>query len=184
MNYFRHTSALVSPKARIGEKTRVWAFVNIQDGVTIGKNCNICDHCFIEEGVTIGNNVTVKNGVSVFKGITLEDNVFCGANAAFINDRYPRSNQNGWRLEKTLVQKGATIGSNATILCGVTVGAYAIIGAGTVVTKDVKPHAIVVGNPAVFKGYACRCGKKLPPSFKCPCGLRYMRSRQGLKLHE
>lgn len=184
MKYHRHKHALIAPTARIGEKTRVWAFVNIQDGVKIGKNCNICDHCFIEKGVVVGDNVTIKNGVSVFKGVVLEDNVFCGTNAVFINDRYPRSNNSRWHLEKTVVKKGATIGSNATVLCGVTIGAYAVIGAGAVVTKDVGAHVIAVGNPAQFKGYACRCGKTLPKSLKCSCGSRYVLTNKGLALHE
>ena len=185
MKYFRHKKALIGPKAVIGEKTRIWAFVNIEDGVVIGKNCNICDNCFVEKGATIGNNVTLKNGISVFKGVTLEDNVFCGTNAVFINDRYPRSKKkDGWVLEKTLVKKFSTIGSNATILCGVTIGEYAVVGAGAVVTKDVEPYSVVFGNPATFQGHACRCGRKLLESLKCFCGLNYTLTKQGLKINE
>lgn len=173
--YFQHAQALVSPKAKIGANTRVWAFANIQDDVVIGEGCNICDGCFIEKGAFIGNAVTLKNGVNVFSGITLEDDVFCGANVAFINDRFPRSHRKDpWVLEKTLVKKGATIGSNSAVMCGLTIGEYAFIGAGSIVTKDVAAHTIVVGNPAVFRGYACCCGKKLPENLRCSCSLQYV----------
>jgi UDP-2-acetamido-3-amino-2,3-dideoxy-glucuronate N-acetyltransferase len=148
MNYFKHETALIAPKAHIGEGTRIWAFVNVQDGAVIGKGCNVCDHCFIEKGVTIGDNVTVKNGVSVFEGVTLEDGVFVGPNAVFINDRHPKSRQPDWKLERTLVRRGATIGANATIMCGVVIGQDAVIGAGAVVLKDVPAGVTVAGNPA------------------------------------
>jgi UDP-2-acetamido-3-amino-2,3-dideoxy-glucuronate N-acetyltransferase len=173
--FFQHPKALVAPGAKIGSGTRVWAFANIQKGAKIGKGCNICDSCFVERGAKVGDHVTLKNGVNVFEGITLEDDVFCGANTAFINDRYPRSHrQDKWILEKTVVKKGATIGSNAVILCGVTIGEYALIGAGSVVTRDVPAYAIVVGNPAKFCGYACRCGRKLDSDLKCGhCGKVY-----------
>jgi len=179
-NIMRHDTALIHPGACIGEGTRVWAFTNIQDRARIGAHCNICDGCFIEEGVEIGNYVTLKNHVSVFRGITLEDDVFCGANTAFINDRYPRSHRRDpWTLEKTRVKKGATIGCNAVILCGLTVGEYAFIGAGSVVTHDVAPHTIVCGNPAVIRGYACECGRKLNIQMECGCGLRFERRDDG-----
>jgi len=171
---FKHDQSLVHPQAKIGEGTRIWAFCNIQDGAEIGTHCNICDGCFIEKGAKIGNNVTLKNGVNVWDGVVLEDDVFCGSNATFINDRHPRSNrQDQWTLEKTVVCKGATVGSNATILCGVTVGECALIGAGSVVTKDVPPYTLVAGNPAVSKGFICHCGKKLDKDFSCDCGRKY-----------
>ncbi|MDP2653013.1 MAG: acyltransferase [Candidatus Omnitrophota bacterium] len=184
MKFFQHEKALVSPKAKIGDETRVWAFVNVQDGAVIGRGCNICDGCFIEKGSVIGDNVTLKNRVHVFEGITLEDDVFCGANTAFINDRYPRSNRKDkWVLETTLVKKGASIGSNATILCGITIGEYAFVGAGSVVTRDVPSHAIVVGNPARLKGYACHCGRKLSETLECPhCHNRYVRQGEAVVL--
>lgn len=160
--FFKHPTALVSPRARVGDQTRVWAFVNIQDGAVIGQGCNICDGCYIEKGSIIGNHVTLKNGVNVFEGVTLEDDVFCGANTAFINDSHPRAlRHDPWVLERTLVQKGASIGSNAVILCGITVGKYAVVGAGAVVTKSIADYEIVAGNPGRILGYACRCGRKL-----------------------
>ncbi len=181
--YFKHKTALIGPKAKIGEKTRIWAFTNIQDGAVIGKSCNICDGCFVEKGAAVGNYVTIKNGVALFEGVTLKDDVFCGANTAFINDRHPRSHRRDrWVLEETIVEKGATIGSNATIMCGVVIGEYAVVGAGSVITKDVLPYGIFIGNPARFKGYACCCGKKLNKVLKCVCGLTYALTRQGLKM--
>jgi UDP-2-acetamido-3-amino-2,3-dideoxy-glucuronate N-acetyltransferase len=172
---FKHAKALISPKARIGEGTRVWAFANIQAGAVIGQGCNICDGCYIEAGSQVGNYVTLKNGVNVWQGIILEDDVFCGANTSFINDRLPRSHRpDQWILERTIVKKGATIGSNATILCGLTIGTYAFIGAGSVVTRDVPDYAIVVGNPAHYVGYACRCGKKMGSNYFCACGRKYV----------
>jgi acetyltransferase-like isoleucine patch superfamily enzyme len=183
-NYFKHERAIVSPGASIGAGTRIWAFVNIQDNAIIGEGCQIADGCFIEKGAVIGNHVTLKNGVAVFEGITLEDDVFCGVNVVFINDRYPRSHRQGqWTLEKTLIKKGATLGSNATILCGITVGEYAVVGAGSIVTQDVPAHAIFIGNPAKFKGYSCRCGRPLGVTFRCSCGLRYDLNAQGLRIH-
>jgi acetyltransferase-like isoleucine patch superfamily enzyme len=179
--YFKHKTAIVGPRAKIGEGTRVWAFVNIQDGVRIGQGCNICDGCFIEKGVVIGNNVTIKNGVAIFEGVTIEDDVFCGVHAVFINDRRPRSfNKETWALERTVVKKGATLGSNTTILCGITIGEYAMIGAGSVVVKDVPAYALMTGNPARRRGYACRCGLKLDRGLRCSCGLSYRMKKGGL----
>ena len=175
--YFRHPNALVSSKAKIGEGTRVWAFSNVLSGAIVGKDCNICDGCFIESGAVLGNHVTLKNGVAVFSGVTLEDDVFCGAHTSFINDRYPRSHRkDAWTLEKILIKKGATLGANSTIICGVTVGEYAVIGAGSVVTKDVAPYTVVVGNPARPKCFVCRCGRPLKSHLRCPCGIHFKKS--------
>ncbi len=174
MSFFKHERAIVHEGAKVGEATRIWANANILDGAVIGEHCNICDGCYVERGGIIGNHVTLKNGVSVFDGVTLEDDVFVGAGAVFINDRNPRSHRSdAWVLEKTLVQKGATIGANATVICGITIGTYAIIGAGTVVLKDVPAFTIVVGNPARWAGYACRCGHTLNDELKCTCGASY-----------
>jgi acetyltransferase-like isoleucine patch superfamily enzyme len=174
VSFFKHEKALVAQGAKVGEGTRVWANTNILNGAIIGEHCNICDGCYVEGRAVIGNYVTLKNGVAVFDGVTLQDDVFVGSGVAFINDRNPRSHRaDAWVLEKTLIQKGASLGANATILCGVTVGPYAIIGAGAVVTRDVPAHTIVVGNPAQQVGYACRCGHRLDPDFKCACGTCY-----------
>ncbi|MBF0569773.1 MAG: N-acetyltransferase [Candidatus Omnitrophica bacterium] len=181
MNYFKHDTALVATGARIGEGTRVWAFVNIQDGVVIGRNGNICDCCFVEKNVVIGDNVTVKNGVSVFEGVTLEDDVFVGPNATFINDRHPRSRRADWKMEKTLVRKGAAIGANATVMCGITIGAFAVIGAGAVVLKDVPAHAMVVGNPARQVGWVSHDGERLNGKLESPSGAAYRKTGNGLE---
>jgi UDP-2-acetamido-3-amino-2,3-dideoxy-glucuronate N-acetyltransferase len=174
VNFFKHDKALVHANAKIGEGTRIWAFANILDGATIGSHCNVCDGCFVEKGGVIGNHVTLKNHVAIWDGVTLEDDVFVGASTIFINDRYPRSNrQDAWTLERTMVKKGATIGGGATIMCGLTIGEYAVVGAGSVVTKNVAPYTIVIGNPAKPAGYACRCGRKLDVQFKCSCGSHY-----------
>ncbi len=184
-SYFQHETAIVSSKASIGEGSRIWAFVNIQEGAQIGCHCQICDGCFIEKGAIVGNHVTLKNNVAVFDGIILEDDVFVGAQTTFINDRYPRSHrEDSWVLEKILVKKGATIGANATVLCGVTIGEYAMVGAGSVVTKNVPAHAVVAGNPARIKGYICRCGKTLDENLHCVCGRNFIKEGEALRLEE
>lgn len=146
MNYFRHPQALVESD-KIGANTRIWAFTHVLPGAVIGSDCNICDHVFIENDVVIGNRVTIKCGVQIWDGIRLEDDVMVGPNATFTNDLFPRSKQ-PFELLTTIVEKGASVGANATILCGITIGAGAMVGAGAVVTKDVPPLALVVGNPA------------------------------------
>ena len=174
MSFFKHERALVDPNAQVGEGSRVWAHANILGGAIIGAHCNICDGCYVEKGAVIGSHVTLKNGVAVFDGVTLEDDVFVGAGVAFINDRNPRGHRSdAWVLEKTLVQRGATIGANATVMCGVTIGAYAMIGAGALVLKDVSDYTIVVGNPGKWSGHACRCGRKLNDELICSCGACY-----------
>ncbi len=146
---FIHPKAEVHTK-KIGRGTRIWQFVVILEGAVIGENCNICSHCFIENDVIIGNNVTIKNGVFLWDGIRIEDDVFIGPNATFVNDKYPRSKQYPDKFLKTVIKKGASIGANATILGGITIGEGAMIGAGSVVTKDVPPGEIWAGNPARF----------------------------------
>ncbi|MBD0532783.1 WxcM-like domain-containing protein [Acinetobacter baumannii] len=137
----------------IGQKTKVWQYSVIFPQAVIGENCNICAHTMIENDVQIGNNVTIKSGVYVWDGITLEDNVFVGPSVTFTNDKTPRSKQYPDEFLKTIVEQGASIGGNATILPGIRIGRNALVGAGAVVTKDVPENAIVVGNPAIIKGY-------------------------------
>lgn len=151
-DFFQHPNALVETQ-NIGKGTRVWAFVHVLPGAVIGADCNLCDHTFIENDVIVGDRVTVKSGVQLWDGITLEDDVFVGPNATFTNDPFPRSKKYPGQFPRTVVRKGASIGANATILPGRTIGQYAMVGAGTVVTKDVPPYAIVVGNPARIIGY-------------------------------
>jgi acetyltransferase-like isoleucine patch superfamily enzyme len=181
MSFFKHERALVHQGAQIGEGTRIWANANVLEGAIIGQHCNICDGCYVEKGALIGNHVTLKNGVAVFNGVTLQDDVFVGAGVAFINDRNPRSHRSdAWVLEKTFVKKGATIGANATVMCGVTIGTYAVIGAGCVVIKNVPDYTIVIGNPARKAGYACRCGRTLDDQLKCACGVSYQISNNTI----
>jgi acetyltransferase-like isoleucine patch superfamily enzyme len=151
---------------KIGAGTVIWQFTVVLPDATIGGNCNINSHCFIENEVYIGNDVTIKCGVYIWDGITIEDNAFIGPNVTFINDRFPRSKQR-FDLLRTLIKRGASIGANSTILPGITVGAYALIGAGSVVTRDVPDYTIWIGNPARQTGYVCHCGQKLDLKLHC-----------------
>jgi len=159
--YFVHPLAVVEENVEIGEGTRIWHFAHIRKGAKIGKNCNIGKDVYIDVGVEIGNNVKIQNGVSVYHGVKVEDDVFLGPHMTFTNDLYPRAFNQDWVVVPTLVKKGASIGAHATIVCGVTIGEYAMVGAGTVVTKDVPPFGLVFGNPARLKGFVCYCGRKL-----------------------
>ena len=150
--FFQHSSAIVETKD-IGPRTRVWAFVHILPGASIGADCNICDHVFIENNVRMGDRVTIKCGVQLWDGVRLEDDVFIGPNVTFTNDNFPRSKQYPSEFLETTIRSGASIGANSTILPGVTVGQKAMVGAGSVVTRNVPPHAIVIGNPAIIIGY-------------------------------
>lgn len=160
--YFVHESAYVDAGVKIGEGTQVWHFCHILKGSRIGKNCKIGQNVVIGPDVKIGNNVKIQNNVSVYKGVTLEDDVFCGPSCVFTNVYNPRSAiPRIDEIRPTLVKKGATIGANATIICGNSIGRYAFIGAGAVVTKDVPDYGLVYGNPAKSRGYLCECGLKL-----------------------
>lgn len=170
-----HPAALVESD-RIGPGTRVWAFAHVMTGATVGADCNLGDHSFVESGARIGNRVTLKNQVSVWAGVTLEDDVFVGPGVVFTNDRHPRSPRmpqvrgryrrpEDWLLP-TVVERGASIGANATVLPGIRVGRYSMIGAGAVVTADVPPFALVVSSPARQIGDVCRCGQKLNGSYR------------------
>jgi UDP-2-acetamido-3-amino-2,3-dideoxy-glucuronate N-acetyltransferase len=152
MGYFVHEKGICE-STKIGENTRIWAFAHVLPGATLGAECNICDGVFIENDVAIGDRVTIKCGVQVWDGVTLEDDVFIGPNATFTNDPFPRSKQHPEAYTRTLVRKGASIGGNATLLAGVTIGTHAMVGAGSVVTKSVPPYAIVAGNPARIINY-------------------------------
>ncbi len=168
-NVFVHPTAIVETQ-QIGQNTYIWGLTHIMKDVYIGTNCNIGSHCFIESGAIIGNNVTIKNGNMIWEGIILEDGVFVGPHVTFTNDLYPRSprllqarkrySNREWLLS-TQVQYGASIGAGVVILAGITIGKFAMVGAGATVTKDVPPHALVVGNPAYLKGWVCQCGQPL-----------------------
>ncbi len=179
---FIHPTAIVDTRD-VGEDTRIYAFSHVLDGVKIGRNCNINDHCFIEQGVVLGNNVTVKCGVSIWTGVIVEDDVFLGPNMVFTNDLTPRSKQFLAEYPRTLVCRGASIGANATILAGTTIGQFAMVGAGRVVTKSVPDHRLVYGVPARAHGFVCQCGSKFSAKFVCKeCGRLYRKTREGLRL--
>lgn len=150
--HFVHPQGICESKT-VGEGTRVWAFAHVLPGAKVGAECNICDHVFVENDVVIGDRVTIKSGVQLWDGVTLEDDVFVGPNATFTNDAFPRSKQYPEKFARTVVRQGASLGANATLLPGVTIGRKAMVGAGAVVTRDVPPMAIVVGNPARIIGY-------------------------------
>jgi UDP-2-acetamido-3-amino-2,3-dideoxy-glucuronate N-acetyltransferase len=171
---FVHAQALCESDD-IGPRTRVWAFAHVMPGAIIGADCNVGDHAFIETGARVGNRVTVKNGVTIWDKVTVEDDVFLGPNMVFTNDMNPRVafKNPPERFLPTLVRRGASIGANATIVCGVTIGENAFVGAGTVIIRDVPAYALMVGNPARRIGWMCACAHKLPAALTCDCGRRY-----------
>ncbi len=164
-----HPTADVSERAEIGDGTSIWHQAQVREGARIGRNCIIGKGSYVDAGVTLGDNVKVQNYVSIYHGVTLEDGVFCGPHCVFTNDKRPRAiNPDGslkggddWTVSKTLVGRGAAIGANVVIVCGVTVGAWAMIGSGAVVSRDVPAYGLVYGNPARLHGFVCRCGAKL-----------------------
>ena len=160
-NYYVHPTAIIEKNVTIGEGTKIWHFAHVRTGAKIGRNCNIGKGVYIDAGVEIGDRVKIQNFVSVYRGVKVEDDVFLGPHATLTNDLYPRSFNEDWEVVPTLIKKGASIGANATIVCGVTIGEYAMVGAGAVVTKDVPPHALVYGNPARVRGFVCYCGRPL-----------------------
>lgn len=173
---FVHAKALCESD-EVGAGTRVWAFAHVMKGARIGAGCNICGHAFVEGGARIGDRVIVKNGVSVWDKVTLEDEVFVGPNVVFTNDPAPRAafKRTGAQFLPTRVRHNASIGANATVVCGVTIGPQAFVGAGSVVLRDVPAHAIVAGNPARRIGWMCACGERLSRALACRCGRRYRR---------
>jgi len=159
-DYFVHETAEISKGAIIGKNTKIWHQSQIREGAKIGENCIISKCVYIDFDVKIGNNVKIQNGVSVYHGVEVEDDVFLGPHMTFTNDLYPRAFNSNWELVNTLVKKGASIGANATIVCGTTIGEYAMIGSGAVVTKNVPAYGLVLGNPARLAGFVCKCGRK------------------------
>lgn len=162
MDYFIHESSYIDNEVQIGVGTKIWYFCHILSNSKIGKNCKIGQNVVIGPNVTIGDNCKIQNNISIYKGVTLEDNVFCGPNVVFTNVYNPRSHIVRMNeIRPTLVKEGATLGANCTIICGVTIGRYAFVGAGAVVTHDVKDYELVVGNPSRVIGWMCECGIKL-----------------------
>ena len=175
-NVYIHPTSDVSPHAILGEGTRVWQHCQVREGVVIGHGCILSKGVYIDAGVQIGSHVKIQNGVSVYHGVTLESGVFCGPHCVFTNDLQPRAiNPDGtlksgsdWEVTPTLVRYGASIGAHATLVCGITVGRWAMIGAGAVVTRDVPDHGLVYGNPARLHGFVCPCGARLEPITPAP----------------
>lgn len=158
---------------KIGVDTVIWQYTIVLPGATIGNNCNINSHCFVENNVLIGDNVTVKCGVYIWDGITIEDDVHIGPNVTFTNDLYPRSKHN-FEVSKTVIKHGASIGANATIISGITIGEFALIGAGSVVTKNIPNNTLWTGNPARHTAFVCNCGQKLDENLRCKrCNSEY-----------
>ncbi|MEX2269859.1 MAG: acyltransferase [Vicinamibacterales bacterium] len=184
---FVHESSYVDEGCEIGRGTKIWHFSHIMTGARLGERCNVGQNVVIAPGVTIGNNVKIQNNVSVYTGVVLEDDVFCGPSMVFTNVVNPRSHVSRKdEYQTTLVKRGASIGANATVVCGHTIGAFAFIGAGAVVTKDVPDYALVVGNPGRVSGWMCECGVRLsagvvpPPAVTCnACQTRYIADKQG-----
>lgn len=180
-----HPTAVVETD-QVGVGTRIWAFAHVLAGASIGSNCNIGDHCFVESGATIGNDVTIKNGTAVWEGVSIEDGAFIGPSVVFTNDLRPRSprlsdvaerySDRRW-LSPTVVGRGATLGAGSVIVAGITIGEFAFVAAGAVVTRDVDPHALVIGVPAHPQGFVCRCGAALDvgsdPASCSACGATY-----------
>ncbi len=179
MSYYKHPTAIVESD-KIGEGSKVWHFAHIREHVEIGRNCNIGKSVYVDAEVKIGYNVKIQNFSTIYKGVELDDDVFVGPSVVFTNDLYPRAFIWGEdKIVQTFVRKGSSIGANSTIVCGLTIGEYAMVGAGSVVTKDVPPFGLVFGNPARLRGFVCFCGKKLSNIiekteeeivYNCECG--------------
>jgi UDP-2-acetamido-3-amino-2,3-dideoxy-glucuronate N-acetyltransferase len=168
-DYFAHVSSYVDEGCQIGEGTKIWHFSHVMSGARIGRRCNIGQNVVISPDVIVGDNVKIQNNVSVYTGVVLEDDVFCGPSMVFTNVVNPRSHVSRKdEYRRTLVRRGASLGANSTIVCGHTIGRYAFIGAGAVVTRDVPDHALVVGNPGRIAGWMCQCGVKLAGGARAP----------------
>ena len=160
-NIFIHETASVSDAANIGKNTKIWINSQVRENVNIGQNCILSKDTYIDAHVNIGDNCKIQNSVSVYQGVTIEDDVFVGPNACFTNDKVPRAFDPEWKITPTLVKKGASIGANATIVCGITISEYAMVAAGSVVTKDVEPYSLVMGNPAKHYSYIDKMGNQV-----------------------
>ena len=185
--YYVHPTSFVDDDVIIGEGTKVWHFCHIQSGARIGKKCSLGQNVNVSNNVVMGDGCKLQNNVSLYEGVELEDYVFCGPSCVFTNDLTPRAKypKGHAGYKKTVIKTGASIGANATIVCGHTVGEWALIGAGAVVTSNVPAHALMLGVPARRKGWACECGELLPESLVCAkCGRKYIKTEDGLKEEE
>lgn len=183
-DYFVHETSVVDDNVKIGAGTKIWHFCHIQSGAEIGERCSFGQNVNVSNCVKIGNGVKVQNNVSLYEGVELEDDVFCGPSCVFTNDLTPRAKYPKGRAgyRRTLVKTGASIGANATVVCGHTIGKWALIGAGAVVTSDVPDHALMLGVPARRRGWACECGELLDSLLICKkCGRQYQEADTGLE---
>ena len=183
-DFFVHKSSFVDDGVTIGKDTKIWHFSHVQKGAVIGERCSFGQNVNVGQNVKIGNGVKVQNNVSIYEGVELEDNVFCGPSMVFTNDLTPRASypKGSAGYKKTVVKEGATIGANATVVCGNTLGSWCMVAAGAVVTRDVKDYALVAGTPARQIGWVCECGAKLREDLKCSkCGKSYMENDGKLK---
>lgn len=186
-NYYIHESSYIDENVEIGDGTKIWFFCHIQKGAKIGKNCSLGQNVNVSNNVKIGNGVKIQNNVAVYEGVELEDYVFCGPSMVFTNDLTPRARfpKGSAGYKKTLVKHDATLGANSTIVCGHTIGEYATIAAGAVVTKDVAPHALMAGIPAKRIGWVCECGQVLNDSLICSdCGKKYCLAKDAIQEKE
>jgi acetyltransferase-like isoleucine patch superfamily enzyme len=167
-----HPTADIEDGVTIGDGTRIWHQGHIRSGASIGRGCNLGKNVFVDAGVSIGSRVKIQNNVSVYRGVTIEDDVFVGPSAVFTNDRYPRAASDTWEVVPTLVRRGASIGANATLVCGIEIGEYAVVAAGSVATRSVRPHQVVMGNPARHYAWACTCGQVVSKAAEPPIDLR------------
>lgn len=176
--YYIHETSVIDDNVLIGKGTKIWLFCHIQEGARIGENCSIGQNVNISHNVKIGNGVKIQNNVSIYEGVEIDDDVFCGPSCVFTNDLTPRAKypKGCGGYKKTLVQEGASIGANATIVCGNKIGKWAMIAAGSVVTKDVPNFALMKGIPAKQCAWVCKCGKRLPDNLRCVCGRIYEKS--------
>ncbi len=169
MDFFKHDTAIIDDNVDIGQGTKIWYFAHIQSGARIGCNCSLGQNVNVSNNVTLGDGVKVQNNVSIYEGVTIEDYVFCGPSCVFTNDLTPRARYpKNHKYIHTIVRHNATIGANSTIVCGNEIGEYATVAAGAVVTRSVKPHALVAGVPAKQMGWVCECGQVLSENLECP----------------
>lgn len=184
MHYFCHQTAIIDDGAQIGEGTKIWHYSHICAGARIGQGCSLGQNVYVDNGATVGNHCKIQNNGNVYSGVTLEDYVFLGPSMTFTNVKTPRClyPTEAEHYSKTLVQYGASIGAQAVVICGVTIGRHALVGSGSVVTRDVPDYALVVGNPARQIGWVCKCGQRLQEDFICRgCGKRYILEDEKLK---
>lgn len=184
-DYFVHESSYIDDGVKIGAGTKIWHFCHVQSGARIGERCSLGQNVNVSRNVKIGSGVRIQNNVSVYEGVEIEDDVFCGPSVVFTNDLTPRSAfpKGAENYKRTLLKEGASVGANATIVCGHTIGRWAMIGAGAVVTGDVPDYALMTGIPARQAGWVCRCGGKLPENLTCmTCGRCYVRNGEEIEI--